>query len=138
MTRRAFIGIVTSIVTVAATPLYFWWRKKRLPIDIIGVAALPQFLSQVAAEKEIVEIGNAVTPVPYSLVDECDLTAAILEDVPETAYLPVLDSDKLMSTLANKVQLEFRQNRTRIVNGWVLSETEVKQCQSYAWLSNNG
>lgn len=138
MTRRAFIGIVTGIVVVAATRVYFWWQRGRLPKDIIGVAALPQLLSQVAAENDIVEIGKAVTPVPCSIIDECDLTAVILEDIPESVYIPVLHPNKLMTVLANKVQLEFEQNRTKVVNGWILSETEVKQCQSYAWLINNG
>lgn len=137
MTRRTFIGIVAGVAVVALARCYFWWRKRRLPNDIIGIAALPQLLSQVAAEEDIKEIANAVKPEPCSIFDECDLTAVILKDVPESVYSPVLYPNKLMSILADKVQLEFQQNKIKIVNGWILSETEVMQCQSYAWLSDN-
>jgi len=124
MRRRAFVRIATvasaalyvpdfgchtnedSFAKVLAQPTVLQRVCDENTIHRIGEA----YLQQWGNEKEKAELIRLLTGADHREVDASTGTAAVA------------------SYLNKRVQLDFAQDRTIIVDGWVLSVTEARQC----------
>lgn len=88
--------------------------------------AQPLFLAQICDEKTIREIGTTYKKQTPAEAKDDRLASLIRTDgqaIPEAT-----DSTKLHTLLNQKTEQDFETGRTVIVNGWVLSQTEARQC----------
>ncbi len=125
MKRRTFVWLST----VSAASLYIpatscHYRNSAL----IKTLAQPQFLSRICDEKTIREIGTAYKKQIPAERDEQTLANMVLTDSSGNAIPESTDSTKLYALLNQTIQQDFEMGLTIIVNGWVLSQTEARQC----------
>lgn len=129
MKRRTFIALSAASVTMLAAPVLVSCDPKK---DLHQTLSQPQALGHLCDEKGILEIGKAyVKQVPgESSIDT--LTNLLLTD--NTGKIISADAEKsvLQAMLNQKITDDFSEDRTIIVNGWVLSVTEARQCAIYS------
>jgi hypothetical protein len=116
MKRRNFVLLVSVGIAAAAIPAakYFFYA---IP-DYDKKLSYPHLLSQIMDEKTIMGMG-----------------AKYREQFPEESSERVLartlfgDSDNLsQDKLEAMVRADFSEGRTVVIEGWVLSKTEARQC----------
>jgi|HubBroStandDraft_5_1064220.scaffolds.fasta_scaffold581177_1 hypothetical protein len=93
---------------------------------------LPEILSQLLDAKSIQEIGKkyaALHPEQYSL----DLLEQGLnKDADGKPFASDTPAGKIYATLAKRIQQDFDSANILILNGWVISETEARQCALFS------
>jgi len=129
MNRRTFV----LLSAVGAVSLYIpaTGCNSRYTLSNKTVAQ-PRFLATICDAKTIREIGTAYKrQVPDEKGDK-KLAHLILTDTTGHAIPESTDNNKLEALLNQKIQQDFEMGRTVIVNGWVLSQTEARQCALFS------
>jgi hypothetical protein len=125
MKRRKFIK--ATIIGGAAIGLiiFFNWQKgskwKKLPLMVPGV------LSRFCDEETLRIIGETYLKNSPSENSKTKLSNLISNGISKT-ILDSNDYDEISRQLEMKVRQDFVLERLIVVNGWILSETEVYQC----------
>ncbi len=128
MQRRVFIQL--SAYTAAALALPFTNGCTTKSID---AEAQPLFFSHLVDAKTIAEAGRAYRRANQKEDDENKLRALLLG----TSGLPASSDDKTIRTmLDSKVNIDFKTGKVTMVNGWVLSLTEARQCALFSILQS--
>jgi len=126
MKRRTFLSLGAASVAVLGTP---WFSGCGRNNALHQALAKPQMLAHLCDESGIIEIGKAyVSQAP----DESRIEK--LTELLQTATSGSITSSKLSEIdllMIEKSEEDFQKNNTVIVNGWVLSETEARQCALY-------
>ena len=92
----------------------------------------PGLLSHICDAKTLQEIGAAYRKKVEEESGEKQLVKLLLTDSTGKA-VPVTAADDLVhSLLKQKVQKDFDTGKTVTVKGWVLSETEARQCALFS------
>jgi hypothetical protein len=92
----------------------------------------PGLLSHICDAKTLQEIGAAYREKVRDESNEKQLINLLLADSTNTV-MPVSSGDALISSLlAKKTREDFDNGKTVIVKGWVLSETEARQCALFS------
>jgi hypothetical protein len=126
MQRRVFIQM--SAYTAAALALPFANGCTRNSIDI---EAQPLFFSHLVDAKTIMETGLAYRKANLREDDKNKLEELLLAN----SALPASANDiAIRSMLDNKVNIDFKTGKIAVVNGWVLSLTEARQCALFSIL----
>jgi hypothetical protein len=126
MHRRDFIQI--SAYTSAALALPFASGCSQKPIDI---EAQPLFFSHIVDAKTIVQIGYAyrrANPVE----NDKDMLQGLLS-VGSTLSTPANDK-AIGDMLDRQVSNDFKTGKIAVIDGWVLSVTEARQCALFSLL----
>jgi hypothetical protein len=118
--RRRFlqltaVGMVAGLTSSACTG------------DYVDDARRPGLLEMLGAAR-VWEIGSSYRKAVPSENSEAVLRAAIAGSRPKTRSLSSIWSDPI----ERQVQEDFATGRTVIVNGWVLSATEARQCALFS------
>jgi len=118
--RRRFLqvtaaGMVASLASSACSR------------DSADDARRPGLLEMLGAER-VWQIGSHYREAVPSENNEAALRAAISGSRPKTRSLSTLWSDPI----ARQVRADFAAGRTVIVDGWVLSATEARQCALFS------
>jgi len=92
----------------------------------------PQLLGRICDEKAVLEIGTTYRKQMPDEVGETQLVSLLLTDGTGKSISPSTDKSSLGSWLEQKIGNDFKTGRTVIVNGWVLSVTEARQCAVYS------
>ncbi|MEO9050321.1 MAG: hypothetical protein ABI280_00910 [Ginsengibacter sp.] len=122
MKRKKFIYLSIGGALAIATPtLYCSYRDKTLNKAL----RQPKFLSSICDAKTLDEIGTAYINKYPAEKKEDQLTGLLLADstgqpIVKTADLPLLLDQKIID--------DFKTGKTVVVDGWVLSITEARQC----------
>jgi len=96
----------------------------------------PQLLSHICDAKTLQEIGTAYRNKVSAESKEENLLNLLLTDK-SNKILPITSDDILInSLLEQKIQKDFETDKTVIVKGWVLSETEARQCALFSLTQN--
>jgi len=96
----------------------------------------PQLLSHICDAKTLQEIGAAYRKQVSDESKEKQLINLLLTDSTNNA-IPVTSEDAVInSLLERKIQKDFETGKTVIVKGWVLSETEARQCALFSLTQN--
>jgi hypothetical protein len=125
MKRRDFIVLTT--LTAATVSIPFLNCTGPDP-ELDKKLAVPQTLSRLLDEKTIKEIGKAygtLNPDEYSIKE----LEQQLEKNNEGKSISSTSSKKdVFAFLEKNSQLDFESGKTVVLNGWVVSVTEARQC----------
>jgi hypothetical protein len=132
MKRRAFIGAAVAAVVVVAVPAVFTsCRRKgrKAPLN------MPYVLEKFCDENEIREIGKRYRlqmPMENAKEKLSELLLANKEGKSDRN----LSNSAIDKLLEKKIKEEFSAYKTIIVNGWIISQTEARQCALFSLTQN--
>ena len=123
MNRREFIrvaggGVAVALTASACAPGQRYDIATLAQTELLGAFG-PALVREVGARY------RAMVPVER---DTASLRAAIVASTPWTSRLPW--SRQLV--VAELVRLDFERGHTVVVDGWILSATEARQCALYS------
>jgi hypothetical protein len=120
MQRRNFILIASGGALALAVPAIYYLQG-----DIKYDKALenPQLLAQIWDAKMMKEIGQSYLKQFPREANKNTLVSRILEDVEATNQLKLVNQ---------KTQQDFKNRQTVLVDGWILSKTEARQCALFS------
>jgi hypothetical protein len=98
--------------------------------------ARPQALEHLFDSKTIHEIGEVYQKQAKDESDETVLVKLLSADKQGKPIRETADSASIASLLSQKIQEDFQQNKIVVVNGWVLSLTEARQCALFSLTEN--
>lgn len=124
MKRRVFLTLA-AIGGAAAATYWCFTKPATTPEEAL---ALPQFLGQVCDESEVVAIGKAY--LKKSPADAGTLRKLLTGEAGGLDQFPTANG--VWSMLFERVKEDFKADRTVILEGWVLSITEARQCALYS------
>ena len=126
MKRRQFIGLSAYLAAAISFPLF----ESCAGNVSDSVIAEPSLLMRILDKKNIIAVGKKyLDTVP----DENDKTKLIHSLVGKNS---IADSSVVRSQLDKQCNEDFNSDNTRIVNGWVLSRTEARQCALFSILQS--
>ena len=129
MKRRTFILAATgAAVAIATIPIVKYKCSSSLTHDPL---LRPDVLAHFCDEKAIRDIGAQYRKQFPSENNKEKLTELLLTIKPGKKVSPG-DRPAIAKLLKNKIQDEFLQNNVIVVNGWVISSTEARQCALYS------
>ncbi len=94
--------------------------------------AQPSFLTHICDAKTIRAIGSAYKRMVPAEKEDRDLARLILTDNSGHVISETTDNPTLENLLNGTVQHDFESGRTVVVDGWVLSQTEARQCALFS------
>lgn len=115
MERRKFIQY--SIAGIAAASLPFTSFSKPSSIVIEEALANPKLLSFIQNKEEVLTVGKVYREY-FRTEDNKEVLRRHLLSIP--------------TNLEKTVEEDFKSGKTIIINGWVLSLTEARQCALYS------
>lgn len=96
----------------------------------------PQLLSHICNAKTLQEIGAAYRKQFADESKQKQLINLLLTDS-TNSVIPVTSEEGIInSMLEQKIQKDFESGKTVIVKGWILSETEARQCALFSLTQN--
>ena len=120
MKRRKFIIGIGAIgvisVSVSGTFLYLNRDIKYNPL-----IAEPQSLSLIWDSETIISIGNQYRAQTTDENSEQELAKKIVVD---TSF----SVGEMIQKLKKKIKIDFKEDNTILIDGWILSKTEARQC----------
>jgi hypothetical protein len=130
MKRRAFL-LYSLSATVLALPVAGCLNRK--PIKALSE---PQVLMRLCDALTIQKIGEAYrAKVPAESGKEA-LTDRLLEASSGNPLSENLDNTAIHAFLNNKIKQDFEAGRIVTLHGWMLSETEARQCAMFSLQSS--
>ena len=128
MKRRSFILLSASGLTALVLPSL---GCNHVDANSAKILQLPNQLSHIVDAQTIREIGIAYRKQLAVNVNKDQLMELLLTD---NAGKPVASSDTtiLKTVLNNKIKSDFEKGNTLTLKGWILSETEARQCAVYS------
>jgi len=128
MQRRVFIQLSAYTAAVLALPFTNGCAAK--PMD---AEAQPLFFSHLVDAKTIVEAGRAYRKANQKEDDENKLKALLSA----ASGLSASNHDSAIRTMLDfRVSDDFKTGKVTMVNGWVLSITEARQCALFSILQS--
>lgn len=126
MKRRTFIYGIAGLAAVSFPTVYYFVGRE---IDYDSLITEPRFLSGLLDVETINLIGDQyILQVPRE-AKERKLVKLLTRAVPT-------ESTDIASDLHEKIKTDFKENKTVILDGWVLSVTEARQCALLSTLKN--
>jgi len=125
MKRRHFIFY--TVFSTAAVSIPFLNCSSPDP-ELDKKLAMPETLAQTYDEKTIMEIGQAygkTYPDEYSI---SDLEKLLTKTETGKSIAGSETAEMINSTLNEMVKKDFQTGDTVVLNGWILSKTEARQC----------
>ena len=132
MKRRNFIALSTLTVVAAGAPFL---NCSSPDVELDKKLAVPQILSQLQDQKTINAIGKAygaANPVEYS---EKKLEDKLVKNSKGGHFSSASSAQEIVASLDKSIQYDFESNNTIILEGWVLSLTEARQCALFSLIS---
>ena len=116
MKRRKFLLVSISAIVLSLVSLWYY----RFRSTKIKALSYPGDLSEICNRKTLIDIGTT-----YSKVTE-ENTKNYLEEL-LLKDAGIIETSLKMS-LRNKVTEDFKTGNTILIDGWLLSKTEARQC----------
>ncbi|HET9826553.1 MAG TPA: hypothetical protein VFP87_14535 [Chitinophagaceae bacterium] len=133
MKRRIFVKLAAA----TAASLYLPNLSCKSENDIVArTLSQPHALEHICDAETIREIGNAyqkLVPNENSKATLMRLLAANIDVYPSDRSV---DRELVSSVLDKRVRQDFQENRTMVVDGWILSVTEARQCALFSLTQN--
>jgi hypothetical protein len=123
MDRRTFLQISAVGAVAISLPMV---QCKTKPNELLE---FPATLSSLCDEKTIRELGVAYLQKYPGENRNSTLQSLLLEGY---AGKGTEDEDAISAMLDNKIHTDFKNSRTVVLKGWVLSLTEGRQCALYS------
>jgi hypothetical protein len=125
MKRRTFIYTGVAItVGVGLSDLFFWnnepkWKKRPF--------LYPFILSNILDEKSLRIIGNSYRVMKPDENSKVKLLNAITSSM-NTIQTGTNDLANQATEIEKNVEKDFKSDKLIVIKGWVISETEARQC----------
>jgi hypothetical protein len=129
MKRRMFLSV--SAAGAASLFIPFSGCSGRYTLSNKAVAQ-PQFLAHICDAKVLREIGTAYKQHVPNEKEDRKLARLILTDANGHTIPESTDTNTLETLLNQNIQHDFETGQTVVVNGWVLSKTEARQCALFS------
>jgi hypothetical protein len=126
MKRRNFILLSGGTLAAAGISWALWPKHA----DSISEGVPPLVLSQLCDEQELMKIGKAYRKMVPDEDDASALSKYIRIDGNEKSINQ--DAQQSAIGLEEKSRSDFESGKTVILDGWVLSVTEARQCAAYS------
>ena len=126
MRRRDFVYFSASAVASLTLAQAFGCNSEQTDIE-----AQPFFFSHIADVKTITSVGLAYRKMNAGENNKNMLSELLLAN--SNPQIPA-DNNVIRSMLENKVQTDFKNGKIIVVDGWVLSVTEARQCALFSIL----
>lgn len=118
MERRSFlVGIAGVTVLTVSGAIYY----KTRPIKYDALIVEPQLLSHIWDTGTITSIGNSYVSQTPKENSENELARALLENISGSP-------EEMTNSLTEKVANDFDSGDIVMIDGWILSRTEARQC----------
>ncbi len=122
MKRRTFIHL-SAVASAIGIPSLFSFKPDG---GVTSVLKKPVFLSRILNESILHEIGIAYKSMtPTGNIDQ--LVKLLLTDA-RNRYFKSTDPAELSSFIDKKIEHDILNGNTVVVNGWIISVTEARQC----------
>jgi hypothetical protein len=125
MKRRKFIFLTAAGFAVISLPACNYLIRDKIDNPL----ADPKSLSHIWDEENILNIGNKYRSLFSDESDEQSLTKLLQGEF--TIEEEVIEGLKL------KIKNDFQTSNTIMIDGWILSQTETRQCALYSILNSN-
>ena len=129
MKRKTFIRLATTASVALYLPNIRCGPKSK---PFTKILAHPEALQHLCDSKTIQEIGEAYQKQAEYENDETVLIKLLSTDKQGKPIIETTDNTFIASILRQKIQQDFQQNKIVVVNGWVLSLTEARQCALFS------
>ena len=129
MKRRTFIWIGSAVVlAVASVPAYQYYKKKS---KFYNPLVTPNELSRFCNEAIIRDIGLSYRSMTPTENEKKKLTDLLLtgDDGKQTKES---DNEAVFELIDKKVRKDFKEDKLRVIKGWVISTTEARQCALFS------
>ncbi len=129
MKRRKFIWIGSAVVlAVASVPAYKYYKKKS---KFYNPLVTPNELSRFCNEAIIRDIGLSYRSMTPTENEKKKLTDLLLtgDDGKQTKES---DNEAVFELIDKKVRKDFKEDKLRVIKGWVISTTEARQCALFS------
>jgi len=122
MKRKTFILSIFGALGAFTLPSWLYFRT--------GYKALviPEMLSAISTPQMISEIGAAYLKQHPGEGDSEKLSCLILATADGNSISVRRNALSIRSFIKNKIREDFLHHRLRVIDGWVLSHTEARQC----------
>jgi len=132
MKRRSFIvGSILSVVGAGVFSFMQWMRNS----GTARALAYPKFLSQLCDSDTIQSLGRAYLKLKPEETRDDVLLNDLLTEKSRKDFLKNHDIVKAESQIEKKIMCDFATDNIVVVQGWVLSITEARQCAFFSLLN---
>lgn len=126
MKRKAFI--ITAATVAIGVPFAYYYKNNRN----YNPLTTPYLLSSFCSEKDLKEIGLIYRKMVPAENELQKLTDLLLTD--ETGKkIAASDKSAIEKLVDKKMTAEFVSSNTIIINGWIISVTEARQCAVFSF-----
>ncbi len=127
MKRRDFLVGLSSVAVLSAAGTYFYSIRD---IEYDPEIAEPFFLSHIWDEETIEKIGEKYLSDAMDEKDEQDLAKQILKSIDG-------QGPESIQRINEQIAEDFKNDQTVLVDGWILSVTEARQCGLYSLIQES-
>ena len=125
MQRRQFLQLTAMGGTVILFTGISCNGRHQASYDVLGK---PESLAQICDLKTLREIGMAYRMQTTSETDADKLATLLLTDSAGHPVSSASDPSFIQNLMSRKINQDFESGNIVIVNGWILSVTEARQC----------
>lgn len=132
MQRRRFLFyFLSALAAYAPSP---GCRNK----DVLSNSTLqlPRLLSRLTDEETVRQIGKTYRNQVKVEDGQDKLTRLLLQETSVKTLFPTSDAAFVSKFLEEKIQQDFESGRLIVLQGWILSLTEARQCALYSIFSS--
>jgi hypothetical protein len=132
MKRRYFISLSTLTAVAVGVPFL---NCSQADPGLDKILAIPQTLSQLQNQSALNAIGKAygvVHPGEYSLKK---LEQRLAKNSKGNYFSSGTSAKEIFASLDKTTQADFESGNTVILDGWVISLTEARQCALFSLIS---
>jgi len=133
MKRRKFIRTSTVISISVIFPIV----GCSLNSSSTKIVAIPNFLSKICNKDTIIKIGKKYRELIKTEDDKNVLTSILIKEKNKFEKINLSVNKMLIQeSFGLMIENDFKTNNTIIVDGWVLSITEARQCALFSLTKN--
>lgn len=122
MKRQQFVLLGAAGIAALAVPSYWYYFTDA---DYDPVLARPEALSLIWEDAAIRDIGKKYKAMPAGESRQRGLVNAL-------STLKTKDSKATAEAIEQQIKKDFEAGNTVMVDGWILSKTEARQCALYS------
>ena len=132
MKRRKFVWISTASVITVFFPII----NCNSELNYVEILANPFSLSYIYTSKNIIEIGEYYNKMMPIEAENNILISLLLKSENDVVINRSINKFTIRQALIKKIRQDFVTNKIVIINGWILSITEARQCALYSLIYN--
>jgi hypothetical protein len=132
MKRRTFIRISAA----TASTVFFPILNCSSELNQIELLAKPISLSDIITAESIVELGEYYQKQIPDESNKNILISLLLRNYDGKNISESSDNLLIQNSLKHRIKQDFVKNKIIVIDGWILSKTEARQCALYSLIYN--